>query len=48
MDRDSELFSYVLDYLRNGGTLPPLPRDDPELVQRIRSEFDYFLSLIHI
>ena len=42
MDRDSELFSYVLDYLRNGGTLPPLPRDDPELVQRIRSEFDYF------
>ena len=42
IDRNPDLFSYVLDYLRNGGTLPPLPKDDELLVERIRREFDYF------
>ena len=31
----------MLDYLRNGGTLPPLPMDE-RLVERIRREFDFF------
>ena len=32
----------MLDYLRNGGTLPPFPKDDEQFLQRIRTEFDYF------
>ena len=32
----------MLDYLRNGGALPPLPKEDEQLLQRIREEFDYF------
>ena len=42
IDRNPDLFSYVLDHLRNGGTLPPLPKDDELLVERTRREFDYF------
>ena len=42
IDREPSPFSYVLDYLRNGGALPPLPKDDEQLLQRIREEFDYF------
>ena len=32
----------MLSYLRNGGTLPPLPLEDEQLLERIRVEFDYF------
>ena len=42
LDRDPSTFSYVLDYLRNGGTLPPLLQDDEQLLRSIRAEFDYF------
>ena len=35
----------MLDYLRNGGTLPSLPQGDKELFERIRAEFDYFCFL---
>ena len=42
IDREPSTFSYVLDYLRNGGALPPLPKDDEQLLQRIREEFEYF------
>jgi hypothetical protein len=43
LERDPNVFSYVLDYLQNGGKLPPnLPTDEHEL-ERVREEFDYFL-----
>ena len=42
IDRDADTFSYVLEYLRNGGKLPPLPEGDEQLMERIRAEFDYF------
>ena len=41
LDRNAKNFDYVLDYLRNGGVLPPLPTDEPEL-ERVRREFDFF------
>ena len=45
IDRTPDTFSYVLDYLRSGGTLPPLPKGDEQLLRRIRAEFDYFCFL---
>ena len=42
LDRDREQFGYVLDYLRNGGKLPPLMPTDEEELELVRREFDYF------
>ena len=43
INRNPRYFEYVLDYLRNGGQLPPnLPASIEEL-DRIREEFEYFL-----
>ena len=43
VNRQWEMFSYVLEYLRNDRQLPAyLPEDEAEL-ERIRRELDYFL-----
>jgi hypothetical protein len=43
IDRDPKPFSYVLDYLRNGGVLPAnIPVDEQERA-RVQQEFNYFL-----
>lgn len=44
IDRDPEIFDYVLDFLRNGCKLSPgsLPTDERTRM-RLRKEFDYFL-----
>ena len=43
INRPAQYFTYVMDYLQNGGQLPPnLPTDEAEL-RRVQEEFDYFL-----